>query len=414
MIKKERIFLMNITSISPNFQTYKSVQYNKANNKPFIQPKYTNTLTKDTVSFTANPVHTSNMVTQRISDFVAQKMSDDMGRLERLATNYLDMLEVIALRLKDDGVTFDRAYCELHPVKSPESYTSKIIRSGSFKVPDVIRATLYVKNPYDLSLLNEKLLPEMQKRGYILAQADIRHEELMKRGYLTPPGGNPKTAMVYRLPDLDIRLENAGENIQMLPPELRYSISKPQLSGYEDIQMRLVRQQDKKKNPVQHELIILFGPNYAHAKQLEYDRVYKFLREFHELHIKFSDEILGSHSQKASRYIGLIQQMFRGKVSEKLFLNAKNRDLYDLTDEVPINFSETDKKMFESYFAGLKDRLNSCYKEEEKRAKISDSAYKQLKSDQRHDKTLIKKIQDNLRETIEYFNHQSGLKETKD
>lgn len=399
---------MNITSISPALSSYKNTLDNKTNinNKHFIQPKYKNTLAQDTVSFTARPM--------QISDFFAQNISDNMGRFGRLATTYLDILESVALRLGDDGVSFDRAYCELHPVKSPESYTSKVLRSGSFKVSDAIRATLYVKNPYDLSLLNDKILPEMQKRGYVLAHTDIPHEELIKRGYLTPPGGNLQTAKVYRLPDLDIRLENARENIYQLSPHLRYSISKPQVSGYEDIQMRFIREFDKKKNPVQHELIILFGPNYAHAKQLEYDRVYKFLREFHELRMKFSDETLGSHSQKASRYISLIQQMFRGKVSEKLFLNAKNKDLYDLSDEVPINFSETDIKMFESYFSGLKDRLASCYKEEKKHAEVSESALKQLNSDLRHDRTLLKKVQDNLRETIEYFNHQSGLKETKD
>ena len=399
---------MNITSISPALSSYKNTLDNKTNinNKHFIQPKYKNTLAQDTVSFTARPM--------QISDFFAQNISDNMGRFGRLATTYLDILESVALRLGDDGVSFDRAYCELHPVKSPESYTSKVLRSGSFKVSDAIRATLYVKNPYDLSLLNDKILPEMQKRGYVLAHTDIPHEELIKRGYLTPPGGNLQTAKVYRLPDLDIRLENARENIYQLSSDLRYSISKPQLSGYEDIQMRFIREFDKKKNPVQHELIILFGPNYAHAKQLEYERVYKFIRDFKELRMKFTDETLGSHSQKASRYISLIQQMFRGKVSEKLFLNAKNKDLYDLSDEVPINFSETDIKMFESYFSGLKDRLASCYKEEKNNAKVSESALKQLNSDLRHDRTLIKKIQDNLRETIEYFNHQSGLKETKD
>lgn len=399
---------MNITSISPALSSYKNTLDNKTNihNKHFIQPKYKNTLAQDTVSFTARPM--------QISDFLAQNVSDNMGRFRRLATTYLDILEAVALRLEGDGVSFDRAYCELHPVKSPESYTSKVIRSGSFKVTDAIRATLYVKNPYDLSLLNDKILPEMQKRGYVLAHTDIPHEELIKRGYLTPPGGNLQTAKVYRLPDLDIRLENARENIHQLSSDLRYSISKPQLSGYEDIQMRFIREFDKKKNPVQHELIILFGPNYAHAKQLEYERVYKFIRDFKELRMKFTDETLGSHSQKASRYISLIQQMFRGKVSEKLFLNAKNKDLYDLSDEVPINFSETDIKMFESYFSGLKDRLASCYKEEKNNAKVSESALKQLNSDLRHDRTLIKKIQDNLRETIEYFNHQSGLKETKD
>lgn len=398
---------MNILPIIPHLQNKNLTHKKSLNNSYVIQPKYLNTLDRDTVSFTS---------AARISDFVANGVSNNMSRLQRIATTYLDVLESVALKLKNDGVTFDREYCELHPVKSPESYTSKVVRSGSFKVPDAIRATLYVKNPYDLSILNDKILPEMQKRGYILARTDIKHEELMKRGYLTPPGGNLATAKVYSLPDLDIRLDDVMNDghINQLAPELRYSISKPQKSGYEDIQMRFIREFDKKKNPIQHELIILFGPNYSQAKQMESDKVYSFLRKFDELNMKFSDNTIGSHSQKANRYINLIQQMFRGKISEKLFLNAKNKDLYEIADEIPITFNETDQKMFDSYFSGLKDRLASCYKEKLTSAKVSESAQKQLKSELRQDRLLLKKIQDSLQETIDYFNHQSGLKETKD
>lgn len=397
---------MNILPIIPHLQNKNLTQKKSLNTNYVIQPKYSNTLTKDTVTFTS---------AAKISDFLANGVSNNMDRLQRIATTYLDVLESVAMKLKDDGVTFDRAYCELHPVKSPESYTSKVVRSGSFKVPDAIRATLYIKNPYDLSILNNKLLPEMQKRGYILAHTDIKHDELMKRGYLTPPGGNAATAKAYNLPDLDIRLEDVmnDEHLHQLAPELRYSISKPQKSGYEDIQMRFIREFDKKKNPIQHELIILFGPNYSQAKQMESEKVYSFLRKFDELNMKFVDNTLGSNSQKANRYISLIQQMFRGKISEKLFLNAKNKDLYDITDEIPIAFDETDQKMFESYFAGLKDRLASCYKEKLIGAKASELAQKQLKADLRQDRALLKKIQDNLQETIDYFNHKSGLKESK-
>ena len=102
--------------------------------------------------------------------------------------------------------------------------------------------------------------------------------------------------------------------------------------------------------------------------------------------------------------------MFRGKVSEKLYLNAKNKDLYDITEEVPISFSETDVSMFENYFFGLRDRITSVYSEAKKGATISDSAKKQLTKDLRHDRSLLTKIHDSLRETIEYFNYQHDLK----
>lgn len=89
------------------------------------------------------------------------------------------------------------------------------------------------------------------------------------------------------VPDLDIRLENVSEQVTKLDPHLRYSISKPQKSGYEDIQMRFIRDFDKKKNPIQHELIILFGPHYSKAKHDESKYVYDALRKFDELSMKF-------------------------------------------------------------------------------------------------------------------------------
>ena len=391
---------MKILPLIPNLQAKNSAQSNTLNNRMVIQPKFAQTLNRDTVSFSGRP--------NKISDFVAKGVSDNMDRLQRIATTYLDILESVAGKLTDDGVFFDRAYCEMHPVKSPESYTSKIVRSGTFKVPDAIRATLYIKNPYNLSILNDKLIPEMNKRGYILAKKELSHSELLKRGYLTPPGG--KISNSYNLPDLDIRLEDAMENIHNLSPELKFSISKPQKSGYEDIQMRFIRKFDKHKNPIQHELIILFGPNYANAKHIESEKVYGNLREFDELRLRLEQMPESIHAMKANRYIGLIQKMFTGKVSEKLFLNAKNKDLYEITEEIPIHFDETDISMFDGYFAGLKDRVASCYKEAKKAASPSGLATKQLNNDYRHDRTLLKKIQDNLRDTIEYFNYKDSLK----
>lgn len=396
---------MNIL-ITPNFQTTPKVKQNFSNNSTVISPKYSHTLVKDTVSFTGSAA--------KISDFVAKGVSDNMSRLERIATTYLDVLESVAFRLKDDGLSFDRAYAELHPVKSPESYTSKVVRSGTFKVPDTIRATLYLNDPYDLSVLNDKLLPEMKKRGYVLANTEMSIKKLMARGYIPSADEAKNLSKEKIVPDLDIRLEDVSSEITKLSPELRYSIGKPQKSGYEDIQMRFVRDFDKKKSPVLHELIILFGPNYSKAKQEESEKVYSFLRLFSELNMKFTDDTIGSHSNKANRYIELIEQMFRGKVSQKLFLNAKNQDLYDIQEQIPITFSKTDKNLFDNYFSGLNDRLNSSYKEAKRAAQASATATKQINSDLRHDRTTLNKIQENLNKTMQYYNNKNGLAKFKD
>lgn len=395
---------MNLT-ITPKFQALPSAKQNSQTNSTVSLPKYSHTLVNDTVSF-GNISRAVNTV----ADHLQAQVAADSGRLSRIATTYLDVLESVAFRLKDKGFLFDRAYAELHPVKSPEAYTSKIMRSGHFKVSDTIRSTLYCNNSYDLSLLNDSLLPEMEKRGFILSTTEKSIKDLIKRGYVPNALEAADLNKKITVPDLDIRLDNVSEQVTKLSPDLRYSISKPQKSGYEDIQMRFIRNFDKNKNPIQHELIILFGPNYSKAKHDESDYVYDALRKFDELAMKFEDDTIGSHSQKANRYIELITQMFRGKISEKLFLNAKNKDLYDISEEVPICFSEADKVMFKSYFSGLQDRMKSVYAEAKKAANISPTAKKQLTRDLKHDIRCLYDIKEKLTNTIEHYNYLSDLK----
>lgn len=396
---------MNIPAINlSSFDNRISANGKNLNNNNVIQPKYSHTLASDTVSFRGN-----EKAFAKISDFLEAQVAAENPRLLRIATTYLDVLESVAFRLKEYGFSFDRFYCELHPVKSPEASVSKVVRSGKFKVPDAIRATLYCNNSYDLNSIN-LLLAEMKKRGYVLAETEMSIKDLIKRGYHPTEAELKDTSIEKIVPDLDIRLDNVSDQITKLPKELLYSISKPQKSGYEDIQMRFIRDFDKRKNPVQHELIVLFGPNYSIAKHDESERVYGIVRKFNELNMQFSDKTIGSHSQKAARYISLIEQMFTGKISQKLYLNAKNKDLYDLSEDIPIYFSETDCAVFDNYFSGLRDRLNSLYSEARKAAEISDTAKKQLAKDLRHDRNLINKIHDQLKETIEYYNYQNGLK----
>lgn len=397
---------MNITIFNSQRVNYNKTNPRISHNSNTVMPSNLSGLKADTVSF---GIRAPKKCSHTIGDALEAQMEANLPRFQRIATTYLDVLESVAFKLKDRGFSFDRAYCELSPVKSSKASKSKVIRSGTFKVPDQIRATIYCDDPYNLDKLN-LLLAEMKKRGYVLAETDMPIKDLIKRGYIPTAQEAENLNARKIIPDLDIRLEDkVSEQITKLPPELRYSIGKPQKSGYEDIQMRFIRDFDPKKNPVQHELIVLFGPNYSFAKHAESTDVYSSLRLFDELHMPIAKEKDGSNAHKAERYIDLIKQMFRGKVSEKLFLNAKNKDLYDIQDEVPITFSETDISLFENYFNGLKARVSGAYNDAKKSTDVA-SIKRQLTKDAKSDREKIETIQTTLRATIEKYNYQAGLK----
>lgn len=387
-----------VISITPKFSINNNINNNVQRAYQSKPNGISNTnlkpLAKDSVSFTSSA---------KVKDFFVAQAEAEIPRMTRLSAVYFDVLESVATILNKKGFSFafDRVYCEKSPVKAPDKQASKVMRSGTFKVPDKLRATLYCSNPYDLDALNA-LLAEMKIRGYILDKTEMSIKDLLKRGFKPTEKETKNLDQKKIIPDLDIRLEDISEEVTKLPKELRYSIGKPQKSGYEDWQMRFVRNYDKSRTPVSYELIVLFGPEYSKAKHFESKYIYGNLRQFGELHANLSAQAIGSHAQKASRYISLIEQMFRGKVSEKLFMNAKNKDLYDITDTVPIAFSKDDMKIFDGYFAGLKDRIKSVYQIAKKET-ANDAEKKQLLKDQRSDRNLIENIQENLRESIRFF-----------
>lgn len=379
--------------------------------------KLTAPLSQDTVSFGAAKQLAKQVVLEpvrsgaTVGDIIKNKFMNDVGRLTRIATTYLDILESIAVKLKDHGVSFDREYCEKNPVKSPASYMSKIKRSGSFNVPDVIRATLYVNNPYDLSILSEQIIPEMAKRGYIVADNFVNISDLMKRGYI--PTKKELAAGEKLMPDLDVRLADVADQKVVLGKKYQYSIGSPQKSGYEDIQMRFIRQFADKQRPVQHELLILFGPSYAAAKHLESERVYNHTRVLGELNLLKNYESEDDSVKKVARYIDLIKKMMNGKISQKLYENAKNKDLYGISDEIPIVFSETDRRMFASYFIDLSRNIKAAYAAISNEHKGDVEFLKQINSEYRKDNEFIKKVHQDLQETIDYFDSGAYKKELK-
>ena len=429
---------------------------------PSTQPKLNITPAFDTVTFSAKnkkPVP----ATTTFADHLEAQFEAESVRYMRLATTYLDILESVTNALGDKGFSMDREYCELNPVKSAKSYRSKVERSKSLKVPDTIRATIYCKDSYDISNLND-LLAEMEKREFIVAPAEMPVKDLIKRGYLPTEeeslivnylngdrnidnkakviselmnkgydaleiskllnefedSGKIPTSMEFierfseinkEVPDLDIRLKDkvATERYK-LQPEHRYCISKPQSSGYEDIQIRFVRKYDKKSNPVQHELIILFGPNYAKSKHNESERVYSHLRKFDTLNIAsiLKNENYERDTKNANLYLSLIRTLFRTNVSEKEFENGRNIDYKGSNEQRTISFSKDDERLFNSYFKILNEEIDKIYDRQLKRA--NKSRRKHIDNNRKEDKDLIEEIRSGLKETIKLYNNEAENK----
>lgn len=418
---------MNLT-ILPNFVTVKNNKNNIYNNNNLktpnniIRPSNLSGLTADTVSFGANFA--------KVSDFLEEQFIQETPRLKGIANVYLDVLNAVADELKHMGFSFNRDYSASNSVKSPKSRTSKIMRSGSIRIPDTIRATIFCNDPYDLSKL-KSLVTAMGERRYVLDSEGMPIERLIKRGYMptqeeienlrkfnehdfssSAEEEKLRASLNKMMTDLDIRLDKKKIANQLinLPPEWRYCVSEPKKSGYEDIQMRFIRSHDKKKNPVRFELIILFGDKYSVAKHEESKYVYDFLRRFKELHVDSNYSSSNSTQGKIEHYMNLIRQMFTGKVSQKLFLNAKNKDYADIPDEVAIKFDEDDQHLFESYFKGLRNSLASFYDESKKSAYNSPSARRQISKDFKADRDMVEEIYNGLKNTIEHYNYQADLK----
>ena len=117
-----------------------------------------------------------------------------------------------------------------------------------------------------------------------------------------------------------------------------------------------------------------------------------------------NNKTVGSNAQKAERYMDLLKQMFRGKISQKLFLNAKNKDYAEIDDRIPITFSKEDEQLFEGYFNGLKLRVTNLYKDARKTATPTEK--RQLTKDYKSDFDALEDIHGKLKATIDNYNEK--------
>ena len=460
---------MNIMNIAPIFINVNSKNnqntqnYNRMSN-PLAMPKYKNQLTQDTVSFTA----------AKFNEHVYFNFKKEYPRFERIATTYLDTTEAVANQLKAYGVKFVREMFEATAIKEPDSRLSKVTRAKTFESRDLIRTTVFMDNPYDVSVLFDKIIPEYKKRGYNVANIDMSVRDLMEKSYIPveenilinkffemsehtqtshttyfaelrkkgyeyaetkkllakylKEGKTPSEdeflelvkSLYKSVPDIDIRLQQNKVDRKSVPQKLRHSIGKPQKSGYEDIQLRFIRDCDlDKEYPVYHELLIQFGPTYNINARQEHKQVYEPIRLFKELHVPIEekDVIQGSVNFKeqplvaVEKFITDIKDMFREKVSVKLITNGKNKDYFGIDDEEEIFFTESDVKKHNRLFNNLIGFLCEYYKQQKLRAKDIEFLPKQLSKDFKDDLALVNEVKSKLDETIHDVNYAYGLKD---
>lgn len=449
---------MNINFFTPRITPLYNNQRNNIQNNAFQTKPIVNNLAPlkaDTVSFGAAKF----VVKPRtFEDAVEDQFILESPRLLAIGKVYHAVSKVIAEG--SDGVFKISDNIE-HLVKDPKTRVKKMIRSGDMKVRDILRITGYCKDPYNFDNLMY-WLNEMESVRYVLDKVPMEMNKLIKRGYIPTEEeniimsyiSNPKNKELNKhiipyfeekgyfsdeikkllqdlqqldhipshdefyeefgkvnkkVPDLDIRLNPdmiTPAQIKKLPEEYRYCISKPQGSGYEDIQMRFVRSYVKEKeNQIPHEMIILFGENYHKSKSRESHFVYSHLRKFKELGVRkfFDNEKYDKETSKAKNYIELIEEMFRGKISKKEFINGKNKDYLGEKKEAKIFFTEDDEQLLNGYIEGLIKEIGKPYNKAI--SKTAKSKRKPLRDALKADREIIRNdIQENLKATIEAYN----------
>lgn len=427
---------MNIQSIAPSLYINNSRNVNRQNrpvNNQYATRPMLNTLAQDTVSFVG--AGKASRVAKKATTDIAQLITDGyeakMPKYQIIGTRLMDTLQVITEGFKAKGlkVFFDREDCQAHMVKGSGSFLSKLKRSGESPM-DRVRATLYVENPYDLEFIGKELLPALNSRGYSI--------------YMAPDKVSGRRVL-SRKPDFDIRLESVRpETIKYLPPELRECVGKPQKSGYEDIQMRLVDAADTAKEKTPIELLIVFGKNYSKAKHDESYYVYDITRALkNELHVSRVD----SQDPKSPEYriknnIGVIVDCLNTNISKPLFINGKSMDFYHEKPTIPVDLNPSDCGKIRGLLNGIREKIDLYYRRAGVETASEKSAIRHIKATAdykaREDKTispeeisakrkelvakvkghraedleLIRRVQDRFEETAEKYGVQPA--ETKE
>lgn len=388
---------MNLT-ITPKFQIFQNKQEWEHNRS--VMHSNLNGLNADTVSFSGKiPQKTANI----FSDAVEQSYFAQLHKFIDYAKAFHIGLRNACAKVADDGFVYDKAYNEKHLVKSSESYVDKFERQGF--VQDAIRGTVYWLDQQNIPAL-KKFLAAMREEGYEIA---------MLKKY------NSETNKFYRVPDLEIRQNGIKpEDLEILDPSLhKAEISKPRSSTYSDYQMRFIpinqKGRDINKQPL--ELIILYGPHYAKAKELESKYVYNITRKLNKLHINLEANYHEkSPGRRIANNIDVIKTRLREDISKPLFTNAYITDAKLRGEEkLPVVISKIHADMLNGYMSGIRQKIPMYYKEARHKLKSNEYIENLIKNSteyqERKDKTITAK---ELKERKKFYTERLKIMEAED
>ena len=368
---------MNIQQIIPNFSSSSLNKSPKQNNSAVILPVYSRTLAKDTVSFSGKiPVKSDNI----IANAVEQSYFAQMGKFVEYARDFHRALKNACAKLKEEGFVYDEVYNSKHPIKSRDSFMDKFERQGY--VQDTVRGTVYWTDQQNIPAF-KKFLDAMKDEGYEIATI---------RNY------NPETGKYTKVPDLEIRQSGITEDdLEPLGTFLKKAeISRPRSSTYSDYQMRFVpiSQKGKKENKQPLELIMLYGPHYSKAKELESKYVYNISRQLGKLHINLDRNYAEkTPGRRIANNIDVIKTRLREDISKPLFMNAYIADAKIRGEEkLPVVISKMHCEMLDGYMSGIRQKIPMYYKEARQKFKSDDYISEMLKKSSeyqsREDKTI--------------------------
>lgn len=394
----------------PQFRYYSNnivKKQNQANSTPI---DISHKLSQDTVTFSG-----------KISNFKNSFFMEALGRgydsaesgLINKAKEFHKSLKKAVEKVKAFGFSYDEAYNSKCPIKKKASVLDKYERQGV--ALDLIRGTVYWQDQQDITAF-KKFLDAMKEEGWEIAP--FRKIDETTNEFVRNKKGN-----IIKYPDLEIRQEGItqeslaplGEFIQ------RADISKPRTSTYSDWQMRFIKSNEKgrKEDRQSCEVIILYGPHYKDAKEIEHKYVYEPIRKLKKLHVDMDPEHhpKDSAGHTISEHFREIQKRLVQFLSQPLFTNAYNADLkIKDAEKLPIEISDAYANLIINYAKGIGKSIPSYYKQISKELLTEDKIKESIKATPsykfRSDKTIspqeIKETKREIREKLLLWKEQDS------
>lgn len=352
---------MNIAPIFANFVTDKKLNTKSKlfnNSVTIIKPNSLNYLQRDTVAFSAKPksekIKTENHESSVMIDSIEKSYKNSEKKFIKTAADFHQSLERVCSTLEDEGFSYDKDYNSKHPVKSLDSYIDKYSRQGY--VLDTIRGTVYWQNQHDIAGF-KKFLKAMDKEGYVI---NILKER------------NPVTGKIEEIPDLEVRQKGITKDDLAILGSIykNTNISEPRSSTYADYQMRFVKKKKTGNNNLPLEVILLYGHNYAAAKEKESKYVYNITRALNKLHINLKKEYPEkTPGRSIANKVDIIKTRLREDISKPLFTNAYNADLKIREQKLPVMIPQPYAIILKNSLCVIEKKIPIYYKEMKKSLK---------------------------------------------